>query len=142
MAQEDDLAATKRALGRTHMECDTECNRAEAIWQDNRARMRASTADCRRSLDFDRGLRGCQFILTVQETDLEWREEKLAEEHAWGLHSFDGRDLSVELEELRECMAGVENECAIEVVQLSRSVIEISDALVDLGVFPIQDIPA
>jgi hypothetical protein len=66
----------------------------------------------------------------------------LAEEQAWGLHSFDGRDLSVELEELRECMAGVENECAAEAVQLSQSVMEISDALVDLGVFPIQDIPA
>jgi hypothetical protein len=66
----------------------------------------------------------------------------LAEEQAWGLHSFDGRDLSVELEELRERMAGVENECTAEVVQLSRSVMEISDALVDLGVFPIQDIPA
>jgi hypothetical protein len=142
MAQEDNLAATKRALGRTHMECDTECDWVEAIWQDNWARMRASTAGCRRSLDFDRVLRGRQFILTVQETDLEWREEKLAEEQAWGLHSFDGRDLSVELEELRECMAGVENECTAEAVQLSRSVMEISDALVDLGVFPIQDIPA
>jgi hypothetical protein len=124
------------------MECDTECNRAEAIRQDNWARMRASTAGCRCSLDFDRVLRGCQFILTVKETDLEWREEKLAEEQAWGLHSFDGRDLSVELEELCECMAGVENECAAEAVQLSQSVMEISDALVDLGVFPIQDIPA
>jgi hypothetical protein len=58
------------------------------------------------------------------------------EEQAWGLYSFGGRDLSVELEELCECMAGVESECAAEVMQLSWSVMEISGALVNLGVFP------
>jgi hypothetical protein len=47
----------------------------------------------------------------------------------------------VELEELCECVAGVESERAAEAVQLSWSVMEISDALVDLGVFPIWDIP-
>jgi hypothetical protein len=36
-----------------------------------------------------------QFTLSVWETDLEQREEKLAEEQAQGLYSFDGRDLSV-----------------------------------------------
>jgi hypothetical protein len=69
--------------------------------------------------------------------DLERREEKLTEEQALGLYSFDGRDLSVELEELHGHMAGVESECAIEAVQLSWPIIEISDALVDLGTFPI-----
>jgi hypothetical protein len=39
--------------------------------------------------------------------DLKWREEKLAEE-AWGLYSFNGRDLSVELEEPYERVAEVE----------------------------------
>jgi hypothetical protein len=48
----------------------------------------------------------------------------------------------VELEELHEHVAGGENECAVEDVQLSRSVMEISNALVDLGVFPTRDIPA
>jgi hypothetical protein len=124
------------------MECDVECDRAEAIRQNYRARMRDSTIGCRRSLDFDRVLRVRHFILTVRGTDVEWREEKLAKEQAWGLYSFDGRDLSVELEELRKCVAGVENERAAEAVQLSRSVMEISDALVDRGVFPIRDIPA
>jgi hypothetical protein len=38
-------------------------------------------------------------------------------------------------------MAGVESEHATEAMQLSHSVMEISDALVDLGVFPILDIP-
>jgi hypothetical protein len=84
---------------------------------------------------------GCQFILSVQEADLEWWEEKLAEEQARGLYLFDGRDLSVELEELCEHVIEVESEHATEAMQLSRSVIEISDALVDLGVFPIWNIP-
>jgi hypothetical protein len=39
-------------------------------------------------------------------------------------------------------VAGVENERATEAVQLSRSVMEISNVLVDLGVFLIQDIHA
>jgi hypothetical protein len=84
---------------------------------------------------------GRQFILFVQEEDLEWREERLAEEQAWGLYLFDERDLSVELEELREHVIEVESEHAAKAMQLSWSVVEISDALVDLGVFPIWDIP-
>jgi hypothetical protein len=78
----------------------------------------------------------------MQEADLERREEKLAEEQARDLYSFDGRDLSVELEEICEHVAGVESERATEVVRLSRLVMEISDALVDLGMFLIRDIPA
>jgi hypothetical protein len=74
--------------------------------------------------------------------DLERQEEKLAKEQGRGLYSFDGRDLSAEMGKLRDCVAGVEEEHVVEAVQLSRSVMEISDALVDLGVFPIQDIPA
>jgi hypothetical protein len=73
--------------------------------------------------------------------DLERREEKLEEEQAQGLHSFDMKDLLVELEELHELMTGIESECVAEVMTLSRSVMEISDALVDLEVFPIRDIP-
>jgi hypothetical protein len=38
-------------------------------------------------------------------------------------------------------MAEIEAERAIEAVRLSRLVMEISDALIDLGVFPIRDIP-
>jgi hypothetical protein len=40
--------------------------------------------------------------------DLERREEKLTEEQAWGLHPFNGRDLSVRLEELRAPKVGAE----------------------------------
>jgi hypothetical protein len=74
--------------------------------------------------------------------DLERQEEKLVEEQARGLYSFDERDLSTELEELHGRVASVESEHATEAVQLSWSVLEISDALVDLGVFPIRDILA
>jgi hypothetical protein len=37
-------------------------------------------------------------------------------------------------------VTGAKSECATEVVQLSWLVMEISDALIDLGVFPIRDI--
>jgi hypothetical protein len=39
-------------------------------------------------------------------------------------------------------MAEVEDEYTAAAVQLSQSVMEISDALVDLGMFPIRDIPS
>jgi hypothetical protein len=54
--------------------------------------------------------------------------------------SFVRRDLLAELEELHERVVGVESKCVTEAVKLSRSIMEISDALVDLGVFPIRDI--
>jgi hypothetical protein len=65
----------------------------------------------------------------------------LEEDHPQGLHSFNGRDLLTELEERHECVVGVENERAAEAVTLSRSVMGISYSLVNLGAFPIQDIP-
>jgi hypothetical protein len=46
-----------------------------------------------------------------------------------------------ELEELCERVVGIEGERATEATKLSWSVREISDALVDLGVFLIRDIP-
>jgi hypothetical protein len=142
MAREDGLTASERALGRARMECDGECDQAEAIRQDYLARVRAFIVGYLCSLNFGQVLEGCRFFLSMQETDLEWREEKLAEKQARGLYSFDGKNLSVELEELCGCVAGVESECATEAMQLSWSVMEISVALVDLGVFPFWDIPA
>jgi hypothetical protein len=38
----------------------------------------------------------------------------LAEEQAQGIYSLNGRDLSVELQQRREHVAGVENKCATE----------------------------
>jgi hypothetical protein len=38
-------------------------------------------------------------------------------------------------------VARVENEPAVEAVQLSRLIMEISDALVGLGLSPIRDVP-
>jgi hypothetical protein len=38
-------------------------------------------------------------------------------------------------------VARIESKRAAEAVQLSRLIMEISEALVDLGVFPIRDIP-
>jgi hypothetical protein len=69
------------------------------------------------------------------------REAKLAEEQARNLHSFDGRDLSTELEQRHARVAWVEDECIIEAGMLSTLVVRISNALVDLGMLPIWDIP-
>jgi hypothetical protein len=62
-------------------------------------------------------------------------------EHARGLHPFDGRDLSMELVEIRSCVDRIESERSAEARQLSQLVMEISNALVDLGKLPVQDIP-
>jgi hypothetical protein len=86
-------------------------------------------------------LEECQILLLLQEMDKEVWEAKLAEEQAHGLHSFDRRDLSTELEEFHARMAAVEDERAIEARDLSVLVIEASNALVDLGMLPIRDIP-
>jgi hypothetical protein len=51
--------------------------------------------------------------------DLDVQEAKLVEEQARGLHSFDGRDLSVEQEELQAHVAGVRDEHAPKAGELS-----------------------
>jgi hypothetical protein len=63
------------------------------------------------------------------------------EERVHGLHSFDGRGLLAGLEEVRLCMARIEDERTTEAMRLSWLVMEISDALIDLWVFPVWDIP-
>jgi hypothetical protein len=86
-------------------------------------------------------LEECQILLSLQDMDLERWEVKLAEEQARNLHSFDGWNLSVDLEELRVRMVGVEDECTVEAVELSQLVMEISNALVDLQTFPCPRMP-
>jgi hypothetical protein len=50
------------------------------------------------------------------------------EEQVHDLHSFDGRNLSVGLEELHLHMAEIEDECTAKAVRLLQLVMEISDA--------------
>jgi hypothetical protein len=69
------------------------------------------------------------------------QEAILAEEQAHSLHFFRGCDLLAELEGLCVCMDRAEVEHATEAGQLSRLVTEISNALVDLGMLPIREIP-
>jgi hypothetical protein len=68
-------------------------------------------------------------------------EAKSAEEQACGLYSFDGRDLSAEMEELCVRVARVEEERAAEAGELAALVVEASIALVDLWTLPIQELP-
>jgi hypothetical protein len=51
--------------------------------------------------------------------DLEVQETMLEEEHACGLHPYDRRDLSVELEGIRARMDGIGGERVIDAGQLS-----------------------
>jgi hypothetical protein len=77
----------------------------------------------------------------VQEVDHEWQEERLDEDQARDLYPPDGRSLPSKLGKLRERFTGTKDDHGIEAEQLSRSIREISDALVDLNVLPIRDIP-
>jgi hypothetical protein len=108
-------------------------------FQDYLARMHAFTSNSKHS-NLNWMLEKCQILLSLQEMDLEVREAKLAEEHACGLHSFNGRDLSAELGELHMRVARVEDECTAEAGKLSMFVIEASNALVSLGRLPLSKI--
>jgi hypothetical protein len=78
----------------------------------------------------------------MQEMDLERWEEELVDDQAWGLYPPNGRDLLLELGKLRKRVGEVEDDHAVEAEQLSRLTKEISNALVDLNVLPIQGIPS
>jgi hypothetical protein len=58
-------------------------------------------------------------------------------DQVWGLHPSVGRNLSLELGELQKRVAGVRYGLTVEGEQLSWLTMAISDALVDLNVFPI-----
>jgi hypothetical protein len=86
-------------------------------------------------------LEECHILLSLKEMDLEVCEAKLEEEQARALHYFDGWDLTAKLQELHVCVARVENERATNAEKLSTLVVGISNALVDLGMLPIRDMP-
>jgi hypothetical protein len=80
-----------------------------------------------------------QIQLCLQESDLEVQEAILVE-HACGLHPFNRQDLPTELEEAHACVDGIMGECA-EARKLSPLTMEIFNAIVDLGILPVWDIP-
>jgi hypothetical protein len=65
----------------------------------------------------------------------------LEEEQAHDMHPPDGRDLSAELEETHTHVDGIKSERAAKAEQQSQQVVGISNALVDLGMLLVQDIP-
>jgi hypothetical protein len=123
------------------MECDAEHAQAEVAQQDYLARMHTFTSSSKHSINCHQMLEECQILLSLSEMDLEVREVKLVEEQVRGLHSFDGWDLSAEQGELHTRVAEVEDEHIVEAKKLSMLVVGISNALVNLGMLPIQDIP-
>jgi hypothetical protein len=142
LTREHAMVEAERALERVRMECDTTHDRAGVIKHDYCAQLHASTASRRHSLEFDWVLSGRRFVLSMQEIDPERQEEELADDQARGLYPPDGRDLPLELDKLRKHVAEVEDDRAIEAKQLSQLTMEISNALVDLNVMPIQGIPS
>jgi hypothetical protein len=123
------------------MECDAEHAQAEVAQQDYLARMHTFTSSSKHSIICHQMLEECQILLSLSEMDLEVREVKLVEEQVRGLHSFDGWDLSAEQGELHTHVAEVEDEHIVEAKKLSMLVVGISNALVNLGMLPIWDIP-
>jgi hypothetical protein len=75
LTREHGVVEAERDLGRACMECDTAHDRAGVVKQDYHTRLLASTTDGRCSLEFDRFLSGCQFVLSVQGTYLKRREK-------------------------------------------------------------------
>jgi hypothetical protein len=73
--------------------------------------------------------------------DLEVQEAILAEDHVHDLHPPDGWNMLAELEETRAHVDEIKGEHAAEAEQLSQLVVGISNALVDLGMLPVQDNP-
>jgi hypothetical protein len=69
--------------------------------------------------------------------DLEVQVAILAEEQECGLHPFDGWDLSMELEEIHAHVDGIKGKWAAEARHLSQLVVEISNALVNLGMLSV-----
>jgi hypothetical protein len=85
--------------------------------------MCAFTSSSKSSIKFSRMLDEHQILLSLQLMDLEVQEAKLADKQVHNVHSFDRRDLSVELEELRASMDGVEDEHITKVGKLSTLVV-------------------
>jgi hypothetical protein len=102
---------------------------------------RTHTTNSNHSININRMIEECQILLSLQEMDLELQGAMQAEEQVCELHSFDWWDLSTELEELHVSVAEVEGEHAAEAGELSALVIEASNALVDLGMLHIWEVP-
>jgi hypothetical protein len=122
------------------MEHDAECAQTEVVWHDYLTRSCSLTFMSKHSINFNRMLEERQILLSLQK-DLKMREVKMAEEQARVLCSFNVQDLPVELEDLRVRVAGVQDEHDAKDGELLALVVEASNALVDLGILPIPDIP-
>jgi hypothetical protein len=114
------------------MELDGEHAQIDAIWQDYFTRSRSLTSSSKHPINLNKMLEERQILLSRQKKDLKVWVAKLADEQVRGLHSFIGRDLPTDLEELHVCMAEVEDERAAEAGELSTLIIEACNTLVDL----------
>jgi hypothetical protein len=74
LAREHGVVEAERSLRRANVECDAVHDLATTVWEDYRAWMHASTTSWWHSLEFDQVLSGRQFILSMQEVDLDRQE--------------------------------------------------------------------
>jgi hypothetical protein len=128
------------ALREVRAERDACRVRAAVIQRDFFAEAHTSSSRCKHLTDLSRTLEERQIPLSLPEVVLEVREAILAKELERGLHSFDGQDLSVELDKARALADGITDERMAEAMQLTRLVMGISNALVNLGMLLVQDI--
>jgi hypothetical protein len=122
------------------VECDANHIQAEVVQHDFFTQSHASSSRSKWLTNLNQTLEECQILLCLQEADLEVQEVILVEEQVRGLHPPDGRDLSVKLEETRARVDGINSKHAAEVGRLSQLVMGMSNAIVDLGMLPVQDI--
>jgi hypothetical protein len=80
----------KRALGRACMECDAIHDQVSFFRGDYLSRLRTFIAGRWCSLEFDQVLSGRQFILPMQEANLEHREERLTMDQARASNLLSG----------------------------------------------------
>jgi hypothetical protein len=88
-------------------------------------------------MNFNRMLEERQILLSLQKKDMMMWEAKLTEKKVHDHHSFDERNLPVELEELRMSVAGATEERATKAGRLEVLVVEASNALMDLRILSV-----
>jgi hypothetical protein len=98
VVREEGLAAFALMLGEVRLEHVACRVHADDVQRGFFAQACASSSRSKQLTDLVRTLEECQILLRLQEPDLEVHEAILVVELEHGLHSFDGRDLSVELD--------------------------------------------
>jgi hypothetical protein len=127
------VETTKRAIRVARMALNSERFQFEAIMREYHEKLRAQTTRVKVTIDLDKVLENKQ-VLKV------W-EVALCETLERGTHPWNDQNLLTELVELSELLTKVQVKRVGEAKELAVLMIDMSDALVDLGLDPNQWIP-